>query len=167
MSQEVHIMNIIKNLTVPVISAIVFDLIAAVAIAIRVYWVDGYVPSFAELFFSSPICYFWIFWTSCIFFCFYGIRKEYRSYIFILRNEFPLIPDDKLQKMARREFIFSYSKKCLAVFAGFPLAAILLGQIDLSHEPVKGILLTLIPFFINLAFLLYLYSKRREPVVSH
>lgn len=138
-----------KKVLVPALTSLSIVLICATAIFIRVYQVYGYYPSASEIFFSSPICYFWILWYALFYFAANGIIKEYHGAIDMAKIEYPLIPDNEIKKYAQMEILHRYSKRLIFLFLGLPLSIAFVFPEDFVVS-IKSILILLIPFIVNL-----------------
>lgn len=150
-----------KRYLIPAVSIVIFDAVSIVAFVVRVYQTEGKIPSFSEVLFSSPICYFWILWTALIFFCTNGVVNEYRGLRINAENAYPTLSKEYIRKQTRIEFVYSYSKKLLPVFGGLPLAYFLTSDIRISDIGLITIILLLIPFMLDLIlfFGLVIYRK--------
>lgn len=154
-------MNKYRRILAPAIIAICFVCIAAIAISLKAYNTDGYLPSVGELLFGTPICFFWILWFALVYYCANGIANEYRTLVSSARKEYPLVSDSRIKKLARIELAYSYSKKMLLVFVGLPLC-VQITSFDngLSDISLSSILILLIPFFVDMTACIVLWYKR-------
>lgn len=151
-----------KKYGIPIISVISFDVISALAIAVKVYTSEGYFPSVSEVFFSSPICYFWLLWSALIFYASWGIYKEYEGVRFSLTQSFPDVPQSVIDQVSKYKFLCSYSKKTLLVFAGLPLIVLGSRFFETSQITISTVALLLIPFICDCLFYIFTKLKLRR-----
>ena len=144
----------------PAVAALLFDIMALAAIMIKIYVTDSVLPSVQEVLFSSPLCYFWILWTALVFYCSYGVMKEYMILKYYMHSDYPAFEENEIVKYARWEFIYLYSKKLLLLFAGLPLVYLISKTDDDSGFSAGIFVILCIPFVIDLS--VYLYLKRNR-----
>lgn len=140
----------------PVAATAALDIIFFCAIFFKVRLKYGYYPPLEEVFFSSPICYFWILWTVLIYLFMYGIYSKYEELFMFYTGKFPDLPSESVSKICTLEFIYICCKKSLLLFAGLPLVVLGAdGNADFNIS-FRQLLLLLIPFLLDCIVLLIL-----------
>lgn len=154
-----------KKFIPSIVFVIITDLIIYLAFTWAIYKSDGYVAGPVEILFTVPICFFWIFWSLCFFYCAYGIQKEYRNLYHSARMMLPERTHHQLRRLSITELTYKYSKTTILMFLFLPFAVFFskLGEnIDFSF---KVVVILLIPFVIDLS--IYLISRKLRTTANN
>lgn len=153
---------IFSKYRIPILSVVIFDIIAIGAIMFQVYKTDGFMPPLNEILFSQPICYFWILWSALVFFCINGIQKEYNAMLIDASSRFSMKQEQQIKSIVKVDLLYSYSKKLLLLLAGLPL--IYIGSLDKPiHEwSFQNIVYLLVPFVCDFILYCYVAIKRKR-----
>lgn len=143
-------MSIFKKYWIPTCSAIIFVIAGSVTMMFQIHHSDGVWIPLYQILSQSPACFFWILWFCLIFFCAYGITKQYRNKIRDAIAAYPLVNKNKVIKIARIDMAYSYSKKLLFVFAGLPFVYLSQHYDKQTGYSLYSIVILLIPFLIDL-----------------